>query len=101
MFSAPLCLIPAHGMSLNNVIQFPKSSASRRRVPIIQRLRRARALLANIGLTLIALAALGVLGTIGWVYGVCLNKTLSGMPRTESLDAAQEQTVVHGVRDQS
>lgn len=70
-------------MSLNNVVQFPKSSAARRRVPVSVRIRHAVDLAVNAGLTVIALVALSVLGAVGWVYGMCQNRSLSGMPTTQ------------------
>jgi len=89
-------------MSLNNVVQFPKSSAARRRVPVSVRLRHALDVAVNAGLTVIALVALSVLGAVGWVYGVCQNRSLSGMPAAQvpSTDAeSADQVAVEARQD--
>jgi len=67
-------------MNINNVIQFPKPSVSRRRSSWTSRLKSIPAVVINVLLTVIALIALGALGAVGWVYGLFQNKTFGGIP---------------------
>jgi len=89
-------------MNINNVVQFPKPSVSRRRASWLPRLKSIPATATNVVLTVIALIALAALSVVGWFYGVWQNKKLtfgtianatndSGPPASERLKSVSRR----------